>query len=359
MGRKGENIFYRKDGRWEARYAKDELKKGKYRYGYVYGKSYMEVKLKRNEILLNLEKMKEEKLRGKNTLNYYIDNWLMSIRFLVKTSTYAHYYTIVNKHIRPYLGEVEIKVIKPKTIENFMNQKFEEGLSTKSIRDMIVVLKQILSYANISIKFRLPKLQKKEIKILSKNEIQILEKEIMKRKSYAAYGILLSLYTGVRIGEVCALTWKDIDLNKRVIKIEHTMLRIMDLEKEDRTKVIIEEPKTEHSKREIPINQLLYDVLVKIKPKNRNTYFLTGTKEYIEPRTYYNQYQKILKDIGIKRYGFHSLRHTFATRCIEIGMDPKTLSEILGHSDVKVTLSLYVHPTNSLKSVYLEKLSTH
>lgn len=359
MGRKGENIFYRKDGRWEARYVKDELKKGKYRYGYVYGKGYMEVKLKRNEILLNLEKMKEEKLRGKNTLNYYIDNWLMSIRFLVKTSTYAHYYTIVNKHIRPYLGEVEIKVIKPKTIENFMNQKFEEGLSTKSIRDMIVVLKQILSYANISIKFRLPKLQKKEIKILSKNEIQILEKEIMKRKSYAAYGILLSLYTGVRIGEVCALTWKDIDLNKRVIKIEHTMLRIMDLEKEDRTKVIIEEPKTEHSKREIPINQLLYDVLVKIKPKNRNTYFLTGTKEYIEPRTYYNQYQKILKDIGIKRYGFHSLRHTFATRCIEIGMDPKTLSEILGHSDVKVTLSLYVHPTNSLKSVYLEKLSTH
>lgn len=359
MSRKGENIFYRKDGRWEARYVKDQLENGKYKYGYVYGKSYMEVKQKRNSILLNLEKLKQKEVSNRYTFNYYMDRWLQSIKFLVKSSTYAHYYSIVKNHIKPYLGNMEVRNIKPVTLEVFMNQKFEEGFSNKTIRDMIVVLKQILSYANISFKFRLPKLQKKDIKILTKKEQKILEKEILKRKDLSSYGVLLSLYTGLRIGEVCALKWNDIDLNKKVIHINHTMLRIMDTESHSKTRVMIEEPKTEHSKREIPICKFLYQILVEIKPINNNTYFLTGTKDYIEPRTYYNKYQKLLDNVGIKKYGFHSLRHTFATRCIEIGMDPKSLSEILGHSDVKVTLSLYVHPTNYLKSVYLEKLGNH
>lgn len=358
MSRKGENIFYRKDGRWEARYVKKELENGRYQYGYVYGKSYMEVKQKRNNILLNLEELKKQEIHSNYTFNYYIDHWLESIKFLVKNSTYCHYYSIVKNHIRPGLGYLELKNIKPEKIEYFMNQKFESGLSNKTIRDMAVVLKQIMSYAGVSFKFRLPKLQKKEIKILSKREQNLLEKEIFTRNDFIGFGILISLYTGLRIGEVCALQWKDINLDKKLLYVNHTMLRVMDdMDSGTRTKIILEEPKTEHSKREIPISNFLYKVLKNLKPLNKNTYFLTGTKDYIEPRTYYNNYKKILKDIGVKPYGFHSLRHTFATRCIEIGMDPKTLSEILGHSDVKVTLSLYVHPTNSLKSVYLDKLT--
>ena len=359
MGRKGENIFYRKDGRWEARYVKEQLDNGKYKYGYVYGKSYMEAKQKRNMIQLDLERMRQQKIKGHHTFHYYMDLWLESIKFLVKTSTYVHYHSIVKNHIDPYLGHLDLKSIQTRQIESFINQKFEEGLSTKTIRDMIVVLKQILSYANVTVKFKLPKLQKREIQILTKKEQKLLEREVKIRNTPSSYGILLTMYTGLRIGEVCALTWNNIDLNKGVIRIEHTMIRIKDLEAESRTKIVLEEPKTENSKREIPINQYLYDILMRIKSRTRNAYFLTGTKEYIEPRTYYNQYQKILRDLGIPKYGFHALRHTFATNCIEIGMDPKTLSEILGHSDVKVTLSLYVHPTNSLKSVYLEKLSSH
>lgn len=357
MSRKGENIFYRKDGRWEARYIKEEAGNKNYKYGYVYGKTYMEVKQKRNKILLNLEKLKEEERKNKYQFNYYIQNWLNSIKFLVKISTYVHYLGIVKNHIDPLLGKFELHEINNEKIEQFINQKFENGLSNKTIRDMIVVLKQILSYANLSIKIKMPKLKKNEVKILSKSEQKILEKEILKRDTTIAYGVLLSLYTGLRIGEVCALKWSDINLNKRIIKVNHTMLRVMDVENSSKTKIILEEPKTENSKREIPINKLLYEIFLKIKPKDSNTYFLTGTKAYIEPRTYYNKFQKLLQDVNIKKYGFHTLRHTFATRCIEIGMDPKTLSEILGHSDVKVTLSLYVHPTNFLKAAYLEKLS--
>ncbi len=357
MSRKGENIFYRKDGRWEARYVKEELQDGKYKYGYIYGKTYMEVKQKRNKILLNLEKAKEETRKNRYKFNYYIERWLNSIKFLVKTSTYVHYLGITKNHIVPLLGDFESQQINAEKVESFINQKFEDGYSTKTIRDMIVVLKQIISYANLSIKIKMPKPKKREIKILTKEEQSKLEKEILKRNSTIAYGVLLSLYTGLRIGEICALRWKDINLTKRIIQVNHTMLRIMDTENSNKTKIILEEPKTENSKREIPINRFLYDILLKLKPTDNNTYFLTGAKSYIEPRTYYNKYQKLLQETNIKKYGFHALRHTFATRCIEVGMDPKTLSEILDHSDVKVTLSLYVHPTNYLKAAYLEKLS--
>lgn len=357
MSRKGENIFFRKDGRWEARYIKEEIGNKKYKYGYVYGKTYTDVKQKRNKILLNLEKIKEEERKNKYQFNYYIQNWLNSIKFLVKTSTYVHYLGIVKNHIQPLLGELELCEINTEKIEFFINQKFEEAFSNKTIRDMIVVLKQILSYANLSIKVKMPKLKKNEIKILSKSDQKRLEKEILKRDTTIGYGILLSLYTGLRIGEVCALKWNDINLTKRIIKVKHTMLRVMDIENFSKTKIILEEPKTENSKREIPINKFLYEILLKIKPKDGNAYFLTGTTSYIEPRTYYNKFQKLLEETNIKKYGFHTLRHTFATRCIEVGMDPKTLSEILGHSDVKVTLSLYVHPTNFLKAAYMEKLS--
>lgn len=357
MSRKGENIFLRKDGRWEARYIKEQLQNKKYKYGYVYGKTYMEVKQKRNTILLNLEETKLQEKQSKFEFNYYINNWLNSIKFLVKASTYMHYLGIVKNHIKPSLGNYQLQEISTEQIEKFINQKFEDGLSNKTIRDMIVILKQIMSYANISLKIKMPKLKKREIKILSKKEQQSLEKIIFQKNSNIAYGVLLSLYTGLRIGEICALKWQDIDLTKRLIKVNHTMIRISDSENITKTKIVLEEPKTENSKREIPINKYLYDILLKIKPINNNSYFLTGTKDYIEPRTYYNKYQKLLQEANIKSYGFHTLRHTFATRCIEVGMDPKTLSEILGHSDIKVTLSLYVHPTNFLKASYMEKLT--
>lgn len=367
MSRKGENIFLRKDGRWEARYIKERKMDGRYRYGYVYGKSYLEVKTKRNEILLNLEQVKKRHENCKYKFNYYIENWLSSMKFMVKKSTYAHYYSIVNNHISPDLGDIKMTYLTTEVIESYINKKFEigridrrGGLSNKTVRDIVVVLRQILSYANIHINFKLPKQKKKEIKILNKKEQRKLEAEVLKENTTYAIGVLVCLYTGMRLGEICALKWEDINLSKKVIEVKKTIVRIQDVEeeKEARTKVIIDNPKTENSKREIPTNKYLYSILKEFyEPNNGKKYLLTNSQKYIEPRTYYNRYKTIVERSEIENYGFHALRHTFATRCIEIGMDPKTLSEILGHSDVKVTLSLYVHPSNKMKDKYMERLN--
>jgi len=368
MSRKGENIFLRKDGRWEARYIKEKRIDGSYKYGYVYGKNYLEVKNKRNEILLNLDKKRKEQEQYKYNFSYYINNWLSSMKYMVKRSTYAHYSSIVNNHITPDLGNIRITYLTSEVIENYINQKFEcgridhkGGLSDKTIRDIIVVLKQILSYAHIHIEFRLPKLKKREIKILTKKEQKRLEQAVIEMNTTYSLGILLCLYTGMRLGEICALRWSDIDLKRRVVRVNNTMVRIQETEEnaESKTKVIIDNPKTEHSKREIPINRFLCSILKEKQEQEKERYFLTGKRKYIEPRTYYSRYKKIIEQVEIEDYGYHALRHTFATRCIEIGMDPKTLSEILGHSDVKVTLSLYVHPSDKMKDRYMEKLNPY
>ncbi len=365
MSRKGENIFYRKDGRWEARYIKEQLMDGSYRYGYVYGKSYLDAKNKRNRVLLHLEEIRKRDRNNKNILNYYIYRWLSSMRFMVKESTYALYYRIVSNHISPDLGNMRISFITSEVIESYINQKFEVGridggggLSNKTIRDIVVVLRQILSYANIHVQFKLPKLKKREIQILKKAEQKKIEQRALEINDTYSLGIIISLYTGMRLGEICALTWKDINLKKKVICVNKTMNRIQNVDQNSskRTKVIIDYPKTEYSIREIPINKFLYSILQK-NVKDKDIYVLTGMTKYIEPRNYYKKYKALLRSVGCKGYGFHTLRHTFATRCIEIGMDPKTLSEILGHSDVKVTLSLYVHPNNKLKNKYIEKLN--
>ena len=224
MSRKGENIFHRKDGRWEVRYIKDRLIDGKYRYGYVYGKTYLEVKKKRNDILLNLERIKKESRNCKYTFNYYIDLWLNSIKFMVKKSTYAHYHSIVKNHIAKELGEIKISCLSSGIIESFINKKFESGridhkggLSNKTVRDIVVVLRQILSYANININFKLPKLKKKQINILSKEEQKKLEQKIIELNTSYSIGILVSLYTGMRLGEICALKWENIDLKRKTI----------------------------------------------------------------------------------------------------------------------------------------------
>lgn len=303
-----------------------------------------------------------EKYKG--NFDYYIYNWLNSMRFMLKKSTYAHYTQIVKNHISPDLGYIKASNLNTSIIEEYINQKFEcgridglGGLSEKSIRDIVVVLRQILSYANIHIQFRLPKIKKKDIKILSKKEQKELEQIVIEMNTTYSLGIVLGLYTGMRLGEVCALQWKDIDLKRKVIHVNETMVRIQEEDNDKKTRIIIDNPKTEHSKREIPINRFLYSHLKAIEERDKEKYFLTGTRRYIEPRTYYNRYKRIIDMVCTESYGFHALRHTFATRCIEIGMDPKTLSEILGHSDVKVTLSLYVHPTNKLKNKYMEKLN--
>lgn len=360
MARKGENIFYRKDGRWEARYFKEYDENHRIIYGYVYGKTYLEAKKKKNEKLLCLNMEQKRKARQKKTLNDRIDEWLVQKKLIVKESTYARYYSIVNVHIRPVLGNIKLSYLTYDKIVRFINIQTESRenkiLTNRTIRDIVVVLKQILNYLEIYYKIISPKPEKKEISILKKEEQRKLEEYLMAHIKPNYLGILLSLYAGLRIGEVCALHWKDIDLEERKIHINHTIMRIQDSDVAHKTKIIMSEPKTVQSKRTIPIPSCLLSILKKLKSLDED-YVLTNTEHFIEPRTYYNHYLKVLRSLKIENHKYHTLRHTFATRCIELGFDPKTLCEILGHADIKITLSLYVHPSDDMKIKSMEKLS--
>ena len=232
------------------------------------------------------------------------------------------------------------------------------------MRDIVTKLKEIINFyeeehntkLNIK-KMSLPKLNKKEIQILSNKEKQKLEKYCIQQNDLKSLGILICLNTGLRVGEVCALRWENVDFETRRIHVEKTIERIYSKEG-NKTIVIIDTPKSMTSIRTIPINSKLYNILKQMRGKCKKTDFvLTGLSDhYVEPRNYQYNFKKILKKSQIKRYKFHTLRHTFATNCIEAGMDIKSLSEILGHADVSITLNIYVHSSDKTKRKYLEKI---
>lgn len=363
MARKGENIFLRKDGRWEARYVKSYDINNKIVYGYVYGKTYSIAKKKRNEMLLtlNTKQIERKDKIQKNSFINLCNSWLLQKRLGVKQSSYSRYVDIVNNHLIPYFGDIEKDKINNDLASNFIISKIKLGLSNKTIKDIVVVLKQITKYGNINITINSPKVIPKAVKIMGIEDQVKLESYIKNNFDNIELGIFIALYMGLRIGEVCGLKWKNVDIENQVIYVYHTVSRVKNMDENSRykTKVIIDEPKTINAKRTIPIPPTIIPFFKAIKNKNSNeeNFILTNSKKLIEPRCYYNKYKKILKKLEIAGFNFHALRHTFATRCIELGFDPKTLMEILGHSDIKITLAFYVHPTDNLKVKSMEKLS--
>lgn len=360
MPRKGENIFHRKDGRWEARYVKGYHLDGTYQYGFIYGKSYQEVKQKRTEILLNLNYVKKKNNQIRIKLNDKITQWLEKQKLTVKMSTYSYYYSVVNRHILRELGNLYIQDINEEIITKYINKKIQDGnLKMTTVKEIVIILKQILNFCDIDVKVKLPKTEKIDIRIFNSLDKKKLEEYIYNNINNYTIGILLSLYAGLRIGEVCALKWEDINFSTGIISIKRTVSRINDLEAEDtgkKTKLVLTEAKTKNSVREIPLNCYFMELLQNFKKDQKDEYFvISSNRQFIDPRTYYNQYKRILKKCGIANYKYHTLRHTFATNCIELGLDPKSLSEILGHSDIKITLSLYVHPSLEIKKEFMNK----
>ena len=239
-----------------------------------------------------------------------------------------------------------------------------ESLSSKTIRDIVCVLKSILCFAEDEYSYNFkkhkiicPKIDKDNLIVLSKRERTRLENYCLKENTLRSIGIVICLNTGIRVGEICALKWKDIDLEKNELHIRHTLQRIYDKDQK-KTKIIIDKPKTRNSVRNIPISNKLHEILKKLRKAYKDdNFFLTGdTEKYIEPRSYQYIFKDILRKSKIKKYKFHILRHTFATECIEVGMDVKSLSEILGHANVEITLNKYVHSSYKTKKKYLEKL---
>lgn len=369
MSRKGENIFKRKDGRWEARFI-HHYEGGKAKYRYLYGKTYTEVKAKKQAELTMPENTKISTIKQRATFGTLANLWLEDIKITVKESTYTRYYRIVTKYLFPILKEQILSKIDQQYLSQLPKKLLTEGginqnaLSPKTVSDIICVLKQIFHYGEeneypcpnvVSLKY--PQKVPKTMKILNDTDRIRMEQLLLVSEDPTSLGILFTLFTGVRIGELCGLRWEDIDFRNATVTVCRTVERIADLDTKtkSKTKVIISEPKTESSIRIIPLPTFLVEYL-SIRKKEDNCYLLTGSPKHTEPHQYYVRYRKFLKKNGIDSYTFHALRHTFATRCVELGFDTKSLAEILGHSNITTTLSVYVHPTLQQKKEQMDRL---
>lgn len=353
LAKRKNNIYKRKDGRFEARYVKERDEIGRIKkYGFIYGKTYNEAKIKR-EMILKKEKLKLNS--NKKLFKNEINKWL-NTKISIKNSSYYNYFVIVNSKIIPFFIKNTLNDINENLIINFYKSLKDNKLGSKRIKDILIVLKQFLEYEKIYIKFEMPKVKRKEIVTLQNNEIEIIEKKALKSNDIKTFSILLVLFSGLRIGELCALQWKDIDFENQVIHINKTLVRIKNDENHSKTKVIVDIPKTELSIRDVPIHKNILNQLKKFK-KNDDYYVLTSSHTFITTQKYYIFYQKFLKKYNIKKYNFHALRHTFATRALLNGIDIKCLSEILGHSSVKITLDIYVHIKTQEKIDQINKLT--
>lgn len=346
MPRKGENIYKRKDGRWEGRY-----KIGAAKYRSIYGKSYQEVK----EKLCVLKAAPIPKnSSGKLTVKELFEEWLVAVKFKVKESTYANYRMKSDKHILPEFGGLRYEQLTVQMLHNFIENKLKIGLSAKYVSDIVIVFKSMTKYisrihgfGNPIADVILPKSEKKEMNLFSDHQQEQLCRYLLKNADNSSIGVLLSLYTGLRIGEVCGLKWGDIDFEKSILTVRRTVQRIRT--GAHGTRLIVDTPKSRSSQREIPIPAFLMDILRKFR-SSENFYILSGNTKVTEPRTMQRRFKSILKKAKLPSINYHSLRHMFATNCIQLGFDVKTLSEILGHASVETTLNRYVHSSMECKT---------
>lgn len=298
------------------------------------------------------------------TINQITEEWKEEKKKYVKKSTYAAYQLLIQNHIKPYFGD--LYEVNEEKIQQFVFDKLDAGLSEKTIRDIIIVLKMILKfgikngyleYVQIDAKFP-SKQEKKDLDVLSKADQKKFMEHLRNNFTFKNLGIFICLSTGMRIGEICGLRWCDVDTVEGVIKVRHTLQRIYIIEGETRhTELLLDTPKTANSVRDIPMSSELLKMLKSLnKVVNENYYVISNDIKPIEPRTYRNYYKKLCKQLDIPELKFHGLRHSFATRCIESKADYKTVSVLLGHSNISTTLNLYVHPNKEQKKKTIDKM---
>lgn len=298
------------------------------------------------------------------TINQITEEWKEEKKKYVKKSTYAAYQLLIQNHIKPYFGV--LYEVNEEKVQQFVFDKLDAGLSEKTIRDIIIVLKMILKfgikngyleYVQIDAKFP-SKQEKKNLDVLSKADQKKFMEHLRNNFTFKNLGIFICLSTGMRIGEICGLRWCDVDTAEGVIKVRHTLQRIYIIEGETRhTELLLDTPKTANSVRDIPMSSELLKMLKSLnKVVNENYYVISNDIKPIEPRTYRNYYKKLCKQLDIPELKFHGLRHSFATRCIESKADYKTVSVLLGHSNISTTLNLYVHPNKEQKKKTIDKM---
>lgn len=362
MSRRGDNIYHRKDGLWEARYLKEIDIYGKKKYGSVYSRSYTDAKRKRQDALDNiLLNQKPVSLRSL-TVNELVEEWLFINKARLKLSTYQRYCGYWNNHIKNAVGDLRLLYASPVVIRQYSTGLLKKGLSEQTSNSVLIFLHSVMKYGHAQYRLPLPefkylRVEQKEMRVLSLEEQRRLAEYLKKDMDIYKFGVLLTLYTGLRVGELCALRWSDVQDN--CIFVKQTIQR---LQKEDGkgTRLIIGAPKTRKSIRTVPLLSSLDGYIKHFKDAGEKQEYLLGTPwtPITEPRMMQYKFKKYMKELKIEGATIHSLRHTFATRAIEAGMDVKSLSELLGHSNIQTTLNRYVHSSLSHKKANMEKLTT-
>lgn len=252
-------------------------------------------------------------------------------------------------------------------VNTFTKSLLSEGQSSKSVHDILVVLRSVLKYTSMFLPGMLPQIEinypqknKKEMRVLSPEEQSMFVEYLTEEMDPCKFGLMLALLTGMRIGELCALQWKKISLKEKTLYVNATVQRICNLDGEckSKTRIIITPPKSDSAIRTIPLTPFALALCEKMIPKNQEAYILTGTSELMEPRTLQYRIAKYTRDCGLEGVRCHTLRHTFATRAIEVGFEIKSLAEILGHASTTITLDRYVHSSMVLKRNNMDKLTS-
>ncbi len=354
MSRRGENIYKRKDGRYEGRYVIGKTLSGKTRFGYVYGQQYTEVK--RALLLKKAEQTKtavEESISCRYTvaewLNYWMENELLGS---VKRSSYQTYSNLVNRHLIPAFGKMRLSSVTPGVIYEYVSDQEAAGFSYSTIKSACRLLAAAMRCAldegqiqkNPCRKIKIQRSEQADQRVLTRSEQEMLRKSTFPVSDLPT---ILSLYTGMRLGEVCALKWSDIDWEKKTITVRRTVQRIArcsDKKSGAKTMLMIGTPKSTRSHRVIPVPDFVLQQIEQYIRKEENDSFLFGTAvKAAEPRTIQRRSKCFMQKLGISGVHFHTLRHTFATRLLEMGVDIKTVSVLLGHESVKTTLDFYAH----------------
>ena len=355
MPRKGRNIFNRKDGRWERLNGKKA----------VFGKSCPEVKHKKAEAVSQLDTVQAQLKKQKRSKSPNFENiarqWLEELKPIRKKSTIVKYMSQLKNYIIPAFGNFNLSDIGNEDIISFANKLLTEGrngqkLAPKTVSDILSRMKSIRRFAllrgyevnYVPNAVEIP-LRQGQIRVLTSTEENKLLRYLKKHFDLTALGI----------GELCALKWSDFSFSDKEFQVKRTMQRLHNLNEDTARKTFIEigEPKSPSSLRKIPIPAELMKYLKSAYVED--SYVLSGSRDkFVEPRTMENRFKSVLRKCGVQRINFHVLRHSFATKCVELGFDIKSLSEILGHANVNITLNRYVHPSMKLKHANMNKLNS-
>ena len=389
MGKKKANgegsISKRKDGRYMGRYTVDGKRKA------VYGATYAEARAKLNKVLSEIDRG-EYIEPTKETVGSWTNMWLVTYALpSVKQSTYISYEGYVRLHIVPALGDVRLTSLSMETCQNFFNMlQRKKKLSPKTIRNIYNMFHYALDQATINRKIirnpllgiKLPKNEKKELIVFDRDEQAKLQAAAMAAPEIQAFGVIFTLNTGLRLGELIGLRWDDVDFFKHSIRIRRTVGRLQKVDEDGKlvkkadgvktTELVIRTPKSSKSQRTIPLFDELWNGLMEYQKKqkemmdalgmdyDKNGYiFGTATGKVYDPRVYEDLYKRCLRDAGLRSIKFHALRHTFATRALEAGMDIEVLSKLLGHAQASTTLNLYGHVLPDHKKDSMGKMSAY